>query len=187
LSAEGSETPAAAPCLRTTRDGTEGPGLAIIAAVAANAVIGDQGRLPWRLPEDLRRFRALTSGHSVIMGRKTWESIGRALPERQNIVVTRRTDLKAPGAELAVSLDDALARVRLPGPVFCIGGGALYRAALPYATTLHLTEIERAFAGDATFPEFDRREWHEIAREAHAADEPGGLPYAFVTYRRDRR
>ena len=185
MNVEASETPAAVPP-RRTRDGTEGPELAIIAAVASNAVIGNQGSLPWRLPADLKRFRALTSGHSIIMGRKTWESIGHALPERQNIVVTRRKDFAAPGADLAVSLDDALAQVRLPPPAYCIGGGALYRAALPYATTLQLTEIERAFAGDATFPEFDRHEWREIAREAHAADE-GGLPFAFVTYRRDRR
>lgn len=185
MNAEGSETLAAAPPRRTC-DGTAGPELAIIAALASNAVIGNQGALPWRLPADLKRFRALTSGHSIIMGRKTWESIGRALPDRQNIVVTRQKDFAAPGADLAVSLDDALARVRLPAPVYCIGGGALYRSALPYAATLHLTEIERAFAGDATFPEFDRREWREVAREVHAGDE-GGLPFAFVTYRRDRR
>ncbi len=162
-------------------DAPDRPALAIVAAVAANAVIGAGNRLPWRIPADLRRFRALTSGHSVIMGRKTWESIGRPLPDRQNIVVTRTPDFVASGAEIAASLDEALARVRLPPPVFCIGGGELYREALPRATTLHLTELDRAFDGDATFPDFDRREWREVDRESHA-DGTEELPYAFVTY-----
>ena len=159
----------------------DSPALALIAAVAANDVIGAGNRLPWRLPADLKRFRALTTGHAVIMGRKTWESIGRALADRQNIVVTRAPDLAAPGAETASSLADALARVRMPAPAFCIGGAELYREALPRATTLYLTLLARNFAGDATFPPFDRGEWRESAREAHAED---GLDYAFVTYER---
>ncbi len=122
--------------------------LALIAAVAANGVIGDRNALPWRLPDDLRRFRALTTGHAVIMGRKTWESLPGALPGRQNIVVTRDPGYAAAGAEIAATLDAALALVRLPPPAFCIGGGELYRAALPRATTLYLTEIDRDFAGD---------------------------------------
>ena len=163
------------------RNAPDRPALAIVAAVATNAVIGAGNRLPWRIPADLRRFRALTSGHSVIMGRKTWESIGRPLPDRQNIVVTRKSDFVASGAEIAASLDEALARARLPPPAFCIGGGELYREALPRATTLHLTEVDRAFEGDATFPDFDRREWREVDRESHA-DSAEDLPYAFVTY-----
>ena len=158
--------------------------LAIIAAVAANRVIGAGAGLPWRLPADLKRFRALTSGHAVIMGRKTWESIGRALPDRQNIVVTRTAGFAAAGAEVASSLADALARVRLPGPAFCIGGGELYREALPRAGLLYLTEIGRAFEGDVTFPEVDRRTWREVDREAHVDVDANGLPYAFVTYHR---
>jgi dihydrofolate reductase len=155
--------------------------LALIAAVASNGVIGDANRLPWRLPADLRRFRALTTGHTVIMGRKTWASIGRALPHRQNVVVTRQPNFEAPGAEIAHSLPAALARARCPEPVFCIGGGELYREALPHATTLYLTEIAHDVAGDTTFPAFDRRAWREIAREPQAHD---GFAYAFVTYRR---
>jgi dihydrofolate reductase len=166
------------------REAAPAPALAIIAAVASNGVIGRAGALPWRLPADLRHFRALTSGHAVIMGRRTWESIGRALPERQNIVVTRRPDFRAPGAEVAPSLAAAMALVRLPAPAFCIGGGELYREALPLAATLYLTEIDRAFDGDATFPDFDRRAWRQVAREAHAGD---GLEYAFATYMRDAR
>ncbi len=165
-------------------DAPRRPLLAIIAAVAANGVIGANNQLPWRLPEDLRRFRLLTSGHAVIMGRRTWESIGHALPERQNIVVTRQKDFVADGAQTACSLDDALARVRLPQPAFVIGGSALFREAIPRASTLHLTEIERAFAGDATFPPFDRTGWRESARERRS-DAAGGFAYAFVTYERD--
>lgn len=159
-----------------------GPALAVIAAIAANDVIGAGNRLPWRLPADLKRFRALTTGHAVIMGRKTWESIGRVLPDRQNIVVTRQPDLAAPGIETASSLAEALERVRMPSPAFCIGGAELYREALPRATTLYLTLLRQAFAGDATFPPFDRGEWRESSREGHAED---GLEYAFVTYERD--
>jgi dihydrofolate reductase len=165
----------------------ERPSLAIIAAVAANAVIGEANRLPWHLSDDLKRFRALTTGHAVIMGRKTWESIGRPLPDRQNIVVTRQPGYRAPGAETAGSLDGALGLVRLPGTAFCIGGAELYRAALPRATTLHLTEIHRVFAGDATFPDFDRSAWRETARESRVEGGPDGLDYAFVTYERTAR
>jgi len=161
-----------------------GPALAVIAAVAANAVIGDGNRLPWHLSDDLKRFRALTTGHAVIMGRRTWESIRRPLPDRQNIVVTRQPGYRAPGAEIAASLECALALVRLPAPAFCIGGGQLYREALPRATRLHLTEIRRAFAGDVTFPAFDRNVWRETAREPGAQDGPDGFDYAFVTYER---
>jgi dihydrofolate reductase len=158
--------------------------LAIVAAVAANGVIGDGNRLPWRLPADLRRFREITSGHAVIMGRRTWESIGRPLPDRQNIVVTRNAQFAAPGAESASSLAEAIARVHLPGPAFCIGGGELYRVALAQAATLYLTEIARAFGGDATFPDFDRTQWREVERVAHAESAAGEPPFAFVTYRR---
>ena len=160
------------------------PGVALIAAVATNRVIGAGNRLPWHLAEDLKRFRALTLGHAVIMGRKTWESLPRALPERQNIVVTRQRDYAAAGAEIAGSFAEALALVRRPGPVFCIGGGELYRAALPYATTLHLTEIARDFDGDAQFPPFERSDWRETAREDRPADGPNGFGYAYVTYER---
>jgi len=165
-----------------TGPGKATPQLEIVAAVAANGVIGAGNLMPWHIPADLRRFRALTTGHAVIMGRKTWESIGRALPHRQNIVVSRAPAFRAEGAEVAASLDAALAQVTLPAPAFCIGGGLLYREALPRATTLHLTEIDASFEGDATFPAFDRKLWRETARDAHPPDVPGGVAYAFVTY-----
>lgn len=162
------------------------PPLALIAAVARNGVIGAGNRLPWRLPEDLRHFRALTLGHAVVMGRRTWESLRGPLPDRQNIVVTRQRDFMAPGAVTAHDLDDALARVDRTPPVFCIGGGELYRAALPLATTVHLTEIERDFDGDTTFPPLHPDIWREAAREPHANSGADGYHYAFVTYvRRD--
>jgi dihydrofolate reductase len=161
------------------------PRIALIAAVAANGVIGADNRLPWRLPEDLERFRALTMGHAVIMGRKTWESLPRALPGRQNIVVTRQRDYAPAGASAASSFAAALDCVRMPEPVFCIGGGEIYRAALPFATTLHLTEIARDFDGDARFPPFDRGCWRETAREERPAAGPGGFAYAYVAYERE--
>ena len=160
------------------------PRLALIAAVAANGVIGSNNDLPWRLPEDMRHFRALTMGHSVIMGRKTWESLRAPLAGRQNIVVTRDERYVAPGAEIAGSLDDALAVVRLPPPAFCIGGGQLYRAALERADTLFLTELDRDFAGEVTFPSFDHNEWREVSRESHGGEGPDAIGYRFVTYER---
>ena len=161
------------------------PRIALIAAVARNGVIGADNRLPWRLPEDMRRFRALTLGHSVIMGRRTWESIGSPLPGRQNIVVTRAGRIAAPDIEVARSLDEALARVRLPEPAFVIGGEALYREALPRAHLVYLTEIARDFEGDARFPAFDRSQWRGLARRAHRSlDEGSGFAYDFAAYER---
>jgi dihydrofolate reductase len=158
--------------------------VALIAAVARNGVIGANNSLPWHLPEDLRRFRALTSGHTVIMGRKTWESIGKPLPNRQNIVVSRQTRLRPAGASVATSLEEAVAFATLPDPVFVIGGEALYRSALPFAAVLYLTEIERDFVGDARFPAFERNAWRETAREAREPAGGGGFAYHFATYER---
>lgn len=152
--------------------------------MAQNGVIGIDNRLPWRLPEDLQRFRALTTGHTIIMGRKTWESIGKPLPGRQNIVVSRQRDFHAPGALVAASLAAALAHVALPDPVFVIGGEALYREALSAATRLYFTEIERDFDGDARFPEFSRRSWRETAREARRTEGSDGFGFAFAEYER---
>lgn len=161
------------------------PRLALIAAVARNRVIGAGNALPWRLPDDLRHFRALTTGHTVIMGRRTWDSIGRPLPQRQNIVVTRAPSWQADGAERAASLPDALAQVRLPEPAFCIGGGELYAAAIGMADELYITAIDREFAGDALFPVVDSAQWRETGRVA-GHDASAGLDFAFVTYHRVR-
>ena len=160
--------------------------LTVIAAVASNGVIGSANRLPWQLPEDLRHFKELTSGHAVIMGRKTWESLPpnfRPLPNRTNIVVTRDAAYRAAGAAVAASLPAAIAAAGA-GHAFVIGGAELYAQALPLADRLELTEIDASFAGDAFFPDFDRGAWHELARERHRS--ASGLDYAFVTYRRNR-
>ncbi|MFO1283992.1 MAG: dihydrofolate reductase [Burkholderiales bacterium] len=160
-----------------------GRSLEIVAAIAANGVIGAQGRLPWRLPEDLRRFRTLTSGHAILMGRRTFESLPGALAERQNIVLTRDPSYRPAGAETAPDLDAALARVERPGPVFCIGGAEIYRLALPFAHRLHLTEIGRAYDGDVRFPDRDPASWREVARERHV-DLATAVPCDFVVYER---
>jgi dihydrofolate reductase len=160
----------------------------VVAAVARNGIIGVENRLPWRLADDMRHFRALTTGHAVIMGRRTWDSIGSPLPGRQNIVITRRTLPLTPDVEFVPSLDAALERARLPDPVFVIGGEALYREALPRADVLYLTEIERDFAGDARFPVFDRSRWRECAREARTALDGGStFAYYFAVYERADR
>ncbi len=161
------------------------PRVVLVAAVASNAVIGAHGGMPWHLPEDLKRFKQLTLGHPVIMGRKTWESIGRALPGRRNIVVTRRTAFEAPGAEVVESLRAALALCAHERMVFVIGGGELYRAALPFAAELALTEIHRDYAGDVRFPDFDREAWKETRREPRFAAD--GTRFDFVVYERARK
>jgi len=162
------------------------PTLAIIVAIAGNGVIGVDNRLPWRLPEDLRHFRAVTTGHAVIMGRRTWESLPKPLPERQNIVVTRRPGYHAPGAEVAGSLDAALALVRLPAPAYCIGGAELYAAALPRADEMHVTEVAGSPVGDTSFPAWDRSDWVETERRPGAGTDTGAPGCHFVTYRRAR-
>jgi dihydrofolate reductase len=159
-----------------------GTKLCLIAALASNGVIGAGGGLPWRLPDDLKRFKTLTLGHPVIMGRRTWASIGRALPGRRNIVVTRRSGFAAPGAEVAASLEDAVALCGGAPLAFVIGGAELYAAALPIADALELTEIDAAFEGDTTFPAFERSAWREVRRERHRSAE--GLRFDFVRYER---
>ncbi len=158
------------------------PRIYLVAAVASNGVIGAQGRLPWRLPEDLRHFKRLTLGYPVIMGRKTWESLGKPLLDRENIVVTRRPGYAAPGASVARSFAAALALCTGERLVFVIGGGELYREALPSAHGLVLTEIRRAYAGDTYFPAFDRSAWRETQREPHTAAD--GTRFDFVLYER---
>jgi dihydrofolate reductase len=160
--------------------------LALIVAVARNGVIGRDGASPWRLPEDLRRFRALTTGHSIVMGRRTWQSLARALPGRENIVVTRQAGFRADGAVVVDSIEAALAAATYPEPAFCIGGAEVYRVAMPLADTAYVTEIARDFAGDTAFPPLDPTQWQETARETHASAGADAFEYAFVTYERVR-
>ncbi len=151
--------------------------ITLVVAAARNGVIGKDGAIPWRLSDDLKRFKALTLGHTVVMGRKTWDSLpprNRPLPGRRNIVVTRDASWQAEGAE-AFSLDQALAQ---DGDIFVIGGGEIYRAALARADRIELTEVHQDFEGDAVFT-FDRSAWREVARQDHVS--PDGLAYSFVT------
>ena len=158
------------------------PRIYLVAAVAANGIIGAGGRLPWRLPEDLKHFKHLTMGHPVIMGRRTWESLGGPLPGRENIVVSTRRGYEAPGAAVASSLDAALALCAGERVAFVIGGTRLFEAALPLASGLVMTEIKRDYAGDTRFPEYDRSQWRESQREAHTAAD--GTRFDFVLYER---
>lgn len=154
----------------------------LVAAVAANGIIGKDGKLPWHLPEDLKHFKRVTLGHPVIMGRKTWESLKAPLPGRENIVITRQTGYDAPGAAVARSLEAALA-LCAGEPVVCvIGGEEVFRDALPAAAGLILTEIKQDFPGDSRFPDYDRSKWKETQREAHTAE--GGMRFDFVLYER---
>ena len=168
----------------------QSPRLSLIVAVAENGVIGRDGDLPWRLSADLRRFKQLTTGHPIVMGRKTWESLGRALPGRTSIVVTRQQDYD-PGVEgvlVACRLADALdlAHAAPGGDVeaFVIGGAELYRAALPAAERLYLTRVLAEVAGDAVFPEYDVHRWQLIASQPHAADEKNDHEFNFEIYQR---
>lgn len=149
----------------------------LIAAVADNGVIGVAGDLPWHLPEDLRRFKARTLGGTLVMGRKTYASIGRPLPGRTTMVVTRQRGWSAQGVLVAHSVADALARVE--GDAWIAGGGEIYVAAFPYADRLELTEVHQSPDGDVMFPHWDRSAWTEVARE----DRDG---YAFASYERAR-
>jgi dihydrofolate reductase len=160
------------------------PRLSILVAMARNRTIGINNTLPWRCPEDLKRFKALTMGHHIIMGRKTFDSIGRPLPGRITVVVTRNRGLQIEGCTVAHSLEAAIAVCAGDEEVFVVGGANLYAQALPRVDTLHITEIQHDVDGDAHFPDFDRAQWREVSREQHHQDAPQALDYAFVTYRR---
>lgn len=158
--------------------------LYLVAAVASNGVIGVDNRMPWHLPEDLRHFKALTLGHPVIMGRRTFESIvariGKPLPGRENIVVSRTQGLEIPGVSVASSIEGALALCTGEPLVFVIGGGALYSAALPLADGIVLTEIHRDYPGDTWFPEWDRSAFRETQRKPQQSAD--GLAFDFALY-----
>ena len=151
----------------------------IIVAIDAARGIGFRNTLPWRLPEDLAHFKRLTTGHTIIMGRKTFDSIGRPLPNRRSIVITRNPDWRHAGVESAPSLAAALQLVE--GQAFVIGGAQIYTEALPQAERLVVTEIAKTFECDAHFPPLDPGQWRETARETHRS-EGAGFDYAFVTY-----
>ncbi len=158
--------------------------ISLIAAMAQNRVIGIRNTLPWRLPEDLKRFKALTMNHHIVMGRKTYDSIGKPLPGRDTVIVTRNADYAVPGCIAVNSLDAALTVSHGDTEVFFVGGAELYRQALPIAHRIYLTEIQRVFDGDAFFPEFDNSQWIETAREPHRTQGDPSFEYHFVIYDR---
>lgn len=161
--------------------------LSVVVAMARNRVIGRDGTLPWHLPADLRRFRAITMGKPIVMGRRTHESIGRALPGRRNVVLSRDPAYRAPGCEVCADLDAALALLAEAPEVMIVGGAALYAEALSRADRLYLTTVEAAPAGDVLFPAFDAAEWREVTREDHPADAEHAHPYAFRVLERVSR
>lgn len=158
--------------------------LSIIVAMAQNRTIGVNNTLPWRCPEDLKHFKALTLGHHLIMGRKTYDSIGKPLPGRTTVVVSRDRNLKIGGCLIAHSLPEALTACSDDDEVFIVGGAEIYAQSLMLADTLYITEIQQAIEGDAHFPDLDKRTWRETAREVRAQESPQPLHYHFVTYQR---
>lgn len=160
------------------------PRISIIAAMARNRVIGIANTLPWRLPEDLRHFKALTTGHHILMGRKTFDSLGSPLPGRTSVVISRSSALSIPGCIVANSVAEAIAACANDDEIFFIGGAELYRQALELADRIYLTEIQADFEGDAWFPEFDRALWQETGRKPCKSE--SGLEYDFVVYDKTR-
>jgi dihydrofolate reductase len=156
--------------------------LSIIVAIAKNRVIGLNNNLPWHLPEDLKRFKTLTMGHHIIMGRKTFESLGRLLPGRTTVIVTRNKSYRVNGAIVTHSLQEAIDNCGNDDEVFLIGGAELYQQSLKLAKKLYITEINAEFEGDAFLPVFDLNAWQEASRESHTSEK--GLNFSYVTYLR---
>lgn len=159
----------------------QSPRISIIVAYAANRVIGKDGNLPWHLSEDLKRFRQTTMGHHIVMGRKTWESIGRLLPGRKHIIITRKPGYAVAGAKVVASVEAAITAARDDSEIFVIGGGEIYALALPIADRILATEVDGKIEGDTYFPELAKGAWRETAREP-CHDEESGFGYSFVVY-----
>ena len=163
--------------------GPQGPRIYLVVAIAENGVIGAKGKLPWHLPEDLRHFKRVTLGHPIIMGRRTWESLGgKPLPGRENIVVSRTAGFDAPGAHVAMSFEAAIALCAGESVACVIGGSALFAAALPVADGLVITEIHKSYQGDTFFPDWERAAWRVSQKESHTSAD--GVRFDFVLYER---
>lgn len=158
--------------------------ISLIAAMAENRVIGINNTLPWHLPADFKHFKSVTMGKPILMGRKTYESIGRPLPGRTNVIITNNSDYCAEGCEVVNSIDEALSLTSDQPEVMVIGGASFYQQTLPIAHKIYLTIIHHNFEGDAHFVEFDQSQWREVERVDHEADEKNGYPYSFVTLER---
>jgi dihydrofolate reductase len=160
------------------------PIVSLMVAMAQNGVIGRDNALPWRLPEDLRRFKAATLGKPILMGRKTFESIGRALPGRLNLVLTRDRDWSAPGAVVVHSMEEALRAAAGAEELVVIGGAEIYRLVMPFARRIYLTHVHADVSGDTYFPAFDPTQWVDVASDRHPADEHHAYPVTFITLER---
>jgi dihydrofolate reductase len=162
------------------------PALSLVVAASENDVIGRDNALPWHLPADLKHFKAVTMGKPIVMGRKTWESIGRPLPGRLNIVISRNRALSIPGVEVVGSFDEALARAGDAPEVAVIGGAELFRAALPLASRIYFTRVHGTVPGETKFPALDPSQWREVDRAHHPADEKHAYAMTFTTLERAR-
>ena len=154
-----------------------------IAAMSENHVIGKDNQLLWHMPNDLKHFKNTTSGHTVIMGRKTFDSVGRPLPKRRNIIITRQ-HITIEGCEVVNSIEAALALCADEDEVFIVGGAEIYKQSLHLTDRVYLTIIHHQFDGDSFFPEINQNEWKEVSHENHPADDKNAFPYSFVTYER---
>ncbi|MEK0412159.1 MAG: Dihydrofolate reductase [Pseudomonadota bacterium] len=153
--------------------------------MSSNRVIGVNNTLPWHISEDLKHFKSLTTGHTIIMGRKTYESIGRPLPNRRNIVISRNTEASYEGAEVVHSIEDAFSICKNDNEVFVIGGSNIYEQALSLVDYIYITEIKKSFSGDAFFPEINKQMWIESSRENHITND--GLEFSFVKYQKNTK
>ncbi len=158
--------------------------VSIIVAMAENGVIGRDMDLPWHISADLKRFKALTMGHHIVMGRKTYESIGRLLPGRTTVIVTRQSDYQVEGAVIVNSLEAAQAAATGDSELFIIGGGQIYEIALPLADRLHVTRVHTEVDGDTSFPAVDWDQWELVSAERHGADEKNDHDFTFESYQR---
>lgn len=158
--------------------------ISIIAAVADNGIIGRDNTLPWHLPQDLRHFKSVTMGHPVIMGRKNYEDIGKPLPGRLNIVISRDKSFFAQGCVMAHSIEEAISAADTNEEVFVIGGAQIYRLFLPLVNKMYITEVHTEAKGDIRFPDFDKALWKTVSREDHKADNNNPYDYSFVVYER---
>jgi dihydrofolate reductase len=160
--------------------------ISVIVAMAKNRVIGANNRIPWQLPGEQQLFKSITMGHHIVMGRKTYESIGRLLPGRTTVIVTRQTDYHVPGAVIASSLKDAMNAAARDDEIFVIGGAELFREALPLADRLHLTVVDAEPAGDTFMPDLDLNGWEQITEQRYAPDDRHAYSYTYAVYERRR-
>lgn len=158
--------------------------LTLIAAMSKNRIIGNNNELIWHLPADLKRFKSLTNGHHIIMGRKTYESLGRPLPNRTNIIITRQKDFQAPGCLIVHSLEEAIQKSIGDEQPFIVGGAEIYKQALPYANKIELTIVDSEYDGDSSFPEIDAKKWEIVSKENYPSDEKNKHNMSFIQYRK---